>query len=167
MKKIAILSFMICVAVFAAACKQQVKQEPVVQNTDTQYVQTSNEQLSKYPLSGFGYKSSKIEKQEWEKWAATAAPVIKGILEKLPEGYAIEVRGHTDGRGPEQPQGNKPGNLQISENRAKTVYDSLVGAGITSPKLKYRGVGSSELLAGVDPKDPKHRRVTFVVVKNQ
>lgn len=165
MTKFGAICFILTFSILYLGCKEQVKQEPTVQTGDVQLVQTSNEQLSKYPLSGYGYKSAQLDKQKWEKWAVAAAPVIKGILEKLPEGYAIEIRGHTDGRGPEQPEGKKPGNMQISADRAKIVYDSLKIAGIDSPNLKYRGVGSTEPIPGIDLKDAQHRRVTFVVVK--
>ena len=163
MKKLFTAITIIIEALFIVSCAKQVK-DPEKVGVDTNIVQVSNEQLAKYPVTGFGYKSSKVPPQSWDRWAKVAAPVVKGILDKLPDGYALEIRGHADGRGPETAEGAKPGNMKISTDRAKAVYDSLGKAGITSPKLTYRGVGSSETLSGVDPKSAEQRRVTFQVV---
>ncbi|MCU0821771.1 MAG: OmpA family protein, partial [Spirochaetes bacterium] len=114
-----------------------------------------------------GYKSSKMPENQWDNWAKTTAPVIKDILNKIPDGYVLQVTGHTDGVGPEQPEGNKPGNLKISTDRAYTVYSALKKAGIDSPKLTYKGIGSSELVEGVNERAAEHRRVTFKVLPKE
>ncbi len=163
MKKVLIAITLIISAIFIVSCSKQVK-EPDKVGANSALVSSSNEQLAKYPVTGFGYKSSKVPPQSWNNWAKVAAPVVKGIIAQLPDDYVLEVRGHTDGRGPESAEGNKPGNMKISNDRAKAVYDSLGRAGISSPKLTYRGVGSSEPLAGADPKSAEQRRVTFQVV---
>lgn len=164
MRKIFTAITLLTAVLFIASCAQEQVKEPEKVGVDTGIISVSNEQLAKYPVTGFGYKSSKVPAQEWDNWAKAAAPVVKDIIDKLPEGYALEVRGHTDSRGPETAEGDKPGNMKISTDRAKAVYDALGKAGITSPKLTYRGVGSSEPLQGVDPKSPDQRRVTFQVV---
>lgn len=123
-----------------------------------------NEQLAKIPVTGFDYKSSAMPPQKWDRWAKAAAPVVRDIINKLPEGYVLQVTGHTDARGPENAIGNKPGNIKISADRAKAVFNSLRKEGITSPNMIYKGVGSSDLLPGVDPNDPQQRRVSFKVV---
>lgn len=128
------------------------------------FVKASNSQLAKYPIGGFAYKSSTMPQQQWTQWARVAAPIVKNILDKVPSGYALEVRGHADARGPESPEGNKPGNIRISTDRAKAVYNALGGQGIKSSKLTYRGVGSSELIPGIDSGSARHRRVTFQIV---
>ena len=129
------------------------------------WVRSSNEQLERIPVGGFGYKSSEVPPQSWDAWATTSAPVVSGVLSKLPAGYVLQVTGHTDASGPESAEGQKPGNIRISTARAKAVYDSLKKKGISSPKMTYKGVGSSEPIAGVDPRDAAQRRVTFRVVK--
>ncbi len=164
MKKVLTAITIIIATIFIVSCAKEQVKEPEKVGVDSNLVSVSNEQLAKYPVTGFGYKSSKVPAQEWDKWAKVAAPVVKGILDKLPDGYALEIRGHADGRGPESAEGNKPGNTKISTDRAKAVYDSLGKAGITSSKLTYRGVGSSETLSGADPNSADQRRVTFQVV---
>jgi outer membrane protein OmpA-like peptidoglycan-associated protein len=162
MKKLTIIAF-IGVFAFAFACgtTPEVKSDVAPSGS---IVNVQNEQLARIPVDGFDYKSSKVPPQKWDKWATAAAPVVKGVIDKLPEGYVLQVTGHTDARGPEGPVGAKPGNTKISTDRAKAVFDALKAKGVTSPKMTYKGVGSSELLPGVDPKDAQQRRVTFKVV---
>jgi len=128
------------------------------------WADNANNQLAEVPVEGFAYKGSAVPKQNWDKWAKAAAPVVKGIINQMPEGYVFQVTGHTDAKGPEQPEGNKPGNIKISTDRAKAVQASLQKQGITSPKMTAKGVGSSEPLRGEDPTSSKQRRVTFKVV---
>lgn len=167
--------FAICLAfsfgvLIACGGGEQVKKDqpaPQVQASSIspdQWVSASNEQLSKVPVEGFGYKSSNMPAQKWDRWATTAAPVVQNIINNLPEGYVLQVTGHSDARGPEEPVGNKPGNIKISSDRAKTVYDALKRKGITSPKMTYKGVGSSESLPGYSSRDAAQRRVSFKVV---
>ncbi len=164
MKRTFAFVFFAAALAFVFSCAQeQVKEQPKVAG-DSSFLGVSNGQLSKYPVTGFGYKSSQVPAQEWDRWARAAAPVVKGIVDKIPDGYMLEVRGHTDSRGPETPEGDKPGNLKISTDRAKAVYDSLGRAGIKSNKVTYRGVGSSDQLPNVDAKSAQQRRVTFVIV---
>lgn len=164
MKKILAVITIIIASFFISSCaKDQVKQPDQVGAVGA-FVGASNEQLAKFPVTGFGYKSSTVPAQSWDKWAKVAAPVIKGIVDKLPEGYVLEVRGHADARGPEDPDGDKPGNLKISRDRAAAVVNSLAKQGISSDKIVPRGVGSSETLSGSDSRGGDQRRVTFVVV---
>jgi hypothetical protein len=159
--------FALAAALFAfVACETtapQVKDAAPAADTTGIWVKASNEQLSKVPVKGFEYKNSAVPAQSWDKWAVAAAPVIKGIVDKLPEGYVLVIKGHTDARGPEEPTGNKPGNLKISSDRAKSVLASLKKQGITSSKIITKGAGSSEPLSGIDSKDAGQRRVTFEV----
>jgi outer membrane protein OmpA-like peptidoglycan-associated protein len=164
MKKSLILISVIVTMMSIIACsKEQVKDTGVAQTGDA-IVSSSNAQLAKYPVTGFAYKSSAIEPMKWNNWARVAAPIVSGILDKLPEGYVMEVRGHADSRGPEEPEGDKPGNLKISKDRAKAVYNALAQQGLKTNKITYRGVGSSEPIAGVATDSAQQRRVTFVIV---
>jgi len=146
-----------------ACAKNQVK-EPVNVGANNALVTASNKQLAKYPVTGFAYKSSAVPGQQWKMWARVATPVVKDILGKIPDGYVLEVRGHADASGPEQPEGDKPGNMNISRDRAQAVFKSLESAGIESRKITYKGVGSSELLTGYAPRSGQQRRVSFSIV---
>ena len=149
------------ISIIGCASKPEVKQETPVQVPD---ISSQNEQLASYPLDGFAYKSSKLNQEKWNRWAEQTAPLVQEILEKIPDGYLLQVTGHADASGPEEPVGDKPGNIKISTDRAKTVYDALLNANISSPKLTYKGVGSDELLPDYDPRAGEQRRVTFKIV---
>jgi len=150
---------------FTACGGKQAKDTPNVGSMDWgAWVKASNKQLEKVPVKGFAYKSSSVPAQKWDKWARTAAPVVKGIIDKLPKGYVFQVTGHTDARGPEEPEGNKPGNIKISQDRANSVRAALKRQGINSPKLTAKGVGSAQPLEGVSTRSATQRRVSFVVV---
>ena len=162
MRKLTLLSVVFLTAILISSCAKQVKDDNA--GMDNPMVTAANEQLSKHPFTGFAYKSSRIPRNNWNRWAKVAAPIIQDILNKLPDGYAIEVRGHADSSGPEEPEGNKPGNIKISTDRAKAVYNALRKQGITSDKLTYRGVGSAELVSSASGRDGTQRRVTLTVV---
>ncbi|MBN2159082.1 MAG: OmpA family protein [Spirochaetes bacterium] len=163
MKKSILLIGVIIIAISFIACGEQVKSTDVG-DAGNAVVSASNAQLAKYPVTGFAYKSSTIEPMNWNKWAKVAAPIVSSILDKLPDGYVMECRGHADSRGPEDPEGDKPGNLKISRDRAKAVYNALAGQGLKTNKITYRGVGSSQPLAGYATTAPQQRRVSFVIV---
>ncbi len=87
---------------------------------------------------------------------------LKILLQFLKENPAvkIEIEGHTDNVG-------KPEiNLQLSEQRAKTVYESLISKGIEKSRLSYKGFGESQPIASNDTEESReqNRRTEFRVV---
>ncbi len=150
----------------AAAVTQKVEEKAEGAGiTEEAVVKQSNSQLEKVPYEGFDYKSASVPAHKYDKWATIAAPVVKGVLDNLPNGYVLVVKGHTDSTVAEKPKGKIVTNETLSEMRAKAVHDALRNKGITSKKLQYKGVGDSEPLSGVPSSDAKNRRVTFEVVK--
>ncbi len=158
-----ILTLIVFAFVIGCAGAPEVKKEPQPQ-PDLSMISSQNEQLANHPIGGFAYKSSKLNTANWDSWAKSAAPIVKEIVTKLPDGYALQVTGHADASGPEEPVGDKPGNIKISTDRAQTVFDALKRAGISSPKITYKGTGSDELLPQFDPRAAEQRRVTFKIV---
>lgn len=78
---------------------------------------------------------------------------------------SVEIRSHTDA------QGSSKYNLELSEKRAKAVYDYLVKGGVNKHRLKYKGYGETKLLNrckdGVKCSDSDHavnRRTDFKVI---
>jgi len=168
MKKMYLILLMALTAIYFSCGGADKKDEkPAVESKIdwSAWVKTSNTKLQEFPVAGFDYKSASVAPRKWEDWAKKAAPIVKEILNKVPDGHVLQVTGHTDARGPEEPVGKKPGNIKISTDRAKTVYNALAKEGIDSPKLTYKGVGSSDPVEGIDSKDERQRRVTFEVVK--
>lgn len=161
MKKLFLLLCVVSLAFLIACGGKQVQSV----NPDEIWVRAANSELSNHSVTGFAYKRSDLSMNNWNSWAQKSAPVISRILTELPGGYVLQVTGHTDASGPETQEGRKPGNIKLSEDRAKTVHDSLVKNKLDSPKLTRKGVGSSQPIDAVDSRDAKQRRVSFRIVQ--
>ena len=92
---------------------------------------------------------------------------LQEILKLLKENanLKVEVRSHTDAKGSDSY------NLEISEKRAKAVYDYLVENGIAANRLTYKGYGETMLINkcknGVNCTEAQHaanRRTDFKVM---
>lgn len=154
----------IIVIIFSISCRSgQTRTERPTNPLVIEY----NSKLEKYPVMGFKYKGSRLPRKQWNRWIRQTAKTIKAMLRDLPPGYVLQITGHSDSSGPEEPVGNKPGNIQISTNRAKSVYNSLKRIGISMKRITYKGMGSSMLLSEEDPRSPKQRRVTFEIVESE
>lgn len=146
--------------------KPQIKKKVDIAKFD---LEAANKELAKYPVSGFDYKGSDPSKADFDKKAEEMLPYVKTLVKNMPEGFVIEVRGHSDRSGPEEPVGKKPGNIKLSEDRARAIIAALIKKGIAEDKMVARGVGSSE--AEEDPAESKtgrskmNRRVTFHVIQ--
>ncbi len=73
----------------------------------------------------------------------------------------IQVNGHTDNVGSDED------NLQLSEARAKAVYDFLVEKGIDNARLQYKGFGETKPIDtnDTDAGRQRNRRTEFMVVQ--
>lgn len=83
------------------------------------------------------------------------------LVAEHPEYSHISVEGHADERGPED------FNRKLSEDRAKSVMEFMIKAGIARERLSYQGFGASRPL--VDKKNEYawllNRRVEFTVTR--
>jgi outer membrane protein OmpA-like peptidoglycan-associated protein len=61
---------------------------------------------------------------------------VVGLLIKYPN-VKLQVRGYTDNIG------SREYNLELSEKRAKEVYDLMLSAGLKQERLKYHGLGEA------------------------
>ena len=79
----------------------------------------------------------------------------------LNEQVRVEVGGHTDSTGSEAH------NLQLSEQRARAVYDYLVGAGIPASRLTFRGYGPTLPIATNSTPEGRrlNRRTDFKIIE--
>ena len=88
---------------------------------------------------------------------------LQQLLQFLRDNPEIKIRitGHTDNIGTEAY------NLELSQNRARTVADYLLNAGITNTRVSYKGSGESEPIADNDTEEGRaqNRRTEFLVVK--
>lgn len=80
-----------------------------------------------------------------------------GYIQKLPPDVAIEVGGHTDN------VGSKASNQVLSDNRAKSVKNALIAAGVKESVLQTKGYGDSKPKATNDNEDGKfiNRRIEY------
>lgn len=72
----------------------------------------------------------------------------------------IEIGGHTDN------EGDEAGNLKLSKNRAKAVYDFLIKMKVPADRMKYKGYGESQPIASNETEKgrAKNRRTEFKVL---
>ncbi len=88
--------------------------------------------------------------------------VLDGFIEFMNDnpGVKVEIRGHTDNTGSYQ------GNINLSNQRAKSVYNYLIAHGIKSSRLRYKGFGPDKPIASNDNEDgrAKNRRTEFFII---
>lgn len=86
---------------------------------------------------------------------------IASILKDNQTWATIKVKGHTDSTGPEAY------NQKLSESRANSVKEYLVGQGVSASVISTEGYGESQPIADNSTRDgrQKNRRVEFQVVK--
>ena len=85
---------------------------------------------------------------------------IAQVIIANPKLKKVRVEGHTDN------VGSDSGNLRLSQNRAESVRQYLVSAGVSTDRLDARGFGETYPLVSNDTADgrAKNRRVEFIIV---
>ncbi|MBV8503130.1 MAG: OmpA family protein [Paucibacter sp.] len=91
----------------------------------------------------------------------------KGLLDTLGRalqsdnlaGFSFRVEGHADARG------DADANQRLSQGRAQSVVEYLVGKGILAERLTAVGMGSSEPMNKAKVDAPENRRVTIVTTR--
>lgn len=87
---------------------------------------------------------------------------IVQFLKETP-GFTFEIQGHTDNIG------DAGYNLQLSRNRARTVYEYLMKRGVSEKRMAYKGYGAAVPLVPNDTQAGRdvNRRITFVVRQHE
>ena len=116
---------------------------------------------------GFGYKSYNVPSSELNKWAKDNKDTIESTLSKVPDGYVLQVTGHSDSVGPRTRTGSKPGNIFWSTQRAKAVFNALKAQGVPTDKMTYKGVADDIPTSQCAEDEACQRRVTLQVVEKQ
>jgi outer membrane protein OmpA-like peptidoglycan-associated protein len=94
--------------------------------------------------------------------AKSALDVLAGAMksDRLAS-VRFTIEGHAD------PRGSEELNLKLSQARADSVRDYLVGSqGLAADRLNTVGKGSSALMKPSEPAAPENRRVTIVALPN-
>ena len=91
--------------------------------------------------------------------ATTKAPIIAGRRKGIVTYH--QVNGHTDDVGDAQ------SNQTLSESRAKSVYQYLLGKGIETSRVLYKGYGETQPIAdnASDEGKAQNRRTEFVILQ--
>lgn len=84
---------------------------------------------------------------------------IADVLHRNPQLRLVEIQGHTDDRG------SVEHNMDLSQRRAESVMNALVGRGVAPSRLEARGYGPTRpLLPNItNPNRARNRRVQFVI----
>ena len=101
----------------------------------------------------FEYDSYKLKNESFPELNKLRRFITKNNL-------SIEIQGHTDN------QGTTAYNQKLSTNRAKTVYEYLIKAGIKKENLEYKGYSFTEPIAPNDTDEgrAKNRRTQFKIL---
>uniref|UniRef100_UPI004049C8F9 OmpA family protein n=1 Tax=Flavobacterium sp. TaxID=239 RepID=UPI004049C8F9 len=107
-----------------------------------------------------------LDKAEINEKAEKQIAILLYVLQQNPE-IKIEIRSHTDSRA------SAAYNMELSDKRAFATFNWLVGKGINSSRISYKGYGETKLVNdctdGVPCSEEEHqmnRRSEFIVIKN-
>ena len=104
-----------------------------------------------------------VDKHKLKSTSKAELRELAGFLEQNPN-VVIEIQGHTDN------QGSEAYNQQLSEKRAKAVYQHLVEKrGIDAKRLQYKGYGQSQPIASNEKESgrARNRRTTFEIISQR
>jgi outer membrane protein OmpA-like peptidoglycan-associated protein/tetratricopeptide (TPR) repeat protein len=109
-----------------------------------------------FRLNNIFFDYNKYELQDKSK---TELDELVKFMKENPE-VEGEISGHTDNTGIAQ------NNITLSLNRAKSVYDYLINAGIEAKRLTFKGYGSTKPDAANDTEEgrARNRRIEFKVL---
>ncbi len=126
---------------------------------DDMVIDAANQQLAKVPAVGYPPFSTTMPTAQFDQYGETAATVAKGVVNSMPAGYVLQVTGHAN----HHPSRSAAYTKNLSQQRAKYVYNYFIKKGIDKKKMTFVGVGNSE----PDPNlsHSENRRVTFKIVK--
>lgn len=102
----------------------------------------------------------------------SAVPVLQKLLKTLKDNpkIKIEIQGHVCcTNGPEDGLDYDTRERNLSEARAKAIYEYLVAKGISEDRLSYKGFGHSkpkELIEDSPLKEQANRRVEILILEN-
>ena len=104
----------------------------------------------------FEYNKATIKKESYPILDAVAA-----TMQGNPSISLIEIQGHTDERG------DDAYNLDLSDRRAHSVRDYLIGKGVDEKRLTAQGYGETQPLdrSHTEAAWAKNRRVAFLILK--
>ena len=169
MKKVLLLVLSVSLAAFlVSSCSDTAQvqdtpdQTPTVKadaGADDFAVKAINNQVKGFSIDGFPGAKATLTKNEDLENMKRIVGLVKPIIEKVPDGYVMQITGHAADYPTPALQ------RSVSNARAKKIYDELKKAGVPAEKMTYKGVGISDPREGYSNKDFAQRRVSFKAVK--
>lgn len=171
MKKVLFLVLSVSLAAFLfSSCSDtaQVQETPDTSTApivkadtggDDMAVRAINNQVRGFSIDGFPGAKATLSKSEDLENMKRIVGLVKPIIEKIPDGYVMQITGHAADYPTPAIQ------RSVSNARAKKIYNELRKAGVPAEKMTYKGVGISEPREGYSNKDFIQRRVSFKAVK--
>ena len=145
------------------------KEGYIFENKKITYEQTTHssfitiDTITLKPLKLYEYKILEYVYFDYDDYQLNAASSLEltqlvNLLKNHPT-ICIELEGHTDSHGSDSY------NQILSTQRAKTIYDFLIQAGIDANRLTYKGYGKTRPLVANDSPEYQHlnRRVAFKI----
>ncbi|MGO9942927.1 MAG: OmpA family protein, partial [Rhodoblastus sp.] len=83
------------------------------------------------------------------------------LLRQLPPGAVVEIAGYTDNTG------DATANVTLSQNRADSIRNALVAAGVDQSTLVSKGYGAANPVASNDNEEGRssNRRIEYHITK--
>jgi OmpA-OmpF porin, OOP family len=127
--------------------------EPIVMNIELEPVKEGSIAI----LQNIFFDHDKFDLKE--RSITELQKITKFLIEN--EHTRVEIGGHTDN------SGSASYNQQLSEKRARSVYNYLINNGIQSNRLSIRGYGSEHPIASNDTKEgmERNRRIVFKIIR--
>ena len=146
---------------FILSCQSKKKTSlPEVKKEETNISNVSIQPFF-FEIGFFKYKSTSIS--DVKDVLESRKEELQKAISSIPEGQKVIIKGHADARGPEAPKKNKPGNIYLSEKRAKNVAEWLIkNANLKENSYIIEAKGSSELKKPNSPYDSENRRVEII-----
>jgi outer membrane protein OmpA-like peptidoglycan-associated protein len=85
----------------------------------------------------------------------TLLTVARAMQSEALSSLQFKLEGHTDR------SGRADFNEILSQKRAQSTVEFLASRGVAKERLSAEGKGFRELIPGLDPNSPSHRRVTI------
>lgn len=104
----------------------------------------------------FDFNSSKIDSESYSQLDSLAAAINSQRL----IGYSFKIEGHTDAKG------SVGYNKALSQKRATSVKNYLVGKGVNPKRLQPEGMGFKHLANSSQPYAEENRRVVVKTIFN-
>lgn len=155
-----IIALVLFIALIGCAGGPAPQAKQAVPSSGNPLVDGVNAQLALVTIEEYKL-GAPVSAQDRAEMIDRAVAVIRAMLPRLPEGYVIQITGHTDTLGGAQ---SKP-NITVSAKKAQLVLTELGKKGVSGPRLVNKGVGGTLLSSACGEKEPCQRRVTFLVVK--